>query len=496
MIKTVINNNVIDSDNENYNISSWITNSSCILKLEKLQDLFKKVLSKEDSEKCIKWLNEYINMISNFQKILIWEESSIDSDILHAYASYYYGSKELAEQFISNINNKDLWKYFSVKYLGNKRIKQQDGYTKPKSIVFDFDFNTYIALEGSVFNAYICENTSRHYFMLLYILWTIRNAGVNLPDISNANNIAFYDSFLSCIEDTINSTVLTGLEAFAEYDLGFPYVLLFDELKQLSASNRRNLVISAVPENMSVTFSIKEYSMITKLFAKYLANAWTDSDIGMIVKDNTSKKGIYRVTSKDVININADSELDRATFSELRMVEGSEPNHMKVFITLSGQRIINRVLSINGNVKTNVKAHRMHEYIYLTDDMIAFLMWAFLHSTHESRNDFSTIQQSELLPYIQFTNEYIEEKSNEIEERGSKGKPRDIVPNTATIILLSKLSNKEQESFLNTHFADTDTQQKTNIRHGIARINELKRVSNSAPIIKRFLNEVKHVYKW
>ena len=51
MIKTVINNNVIDSDNENYNISSWITNSSCILKLEKLQDLFKKVLSNTDTKR-------------------------------------------------------------------------------------------------------------------------------------------------------------------------------------------------------------------------------------------------------------------------------------------------------------------------------------------------------------------------------------------------------------------------------------------------------------
>ena len=64
------------------------------------------------------------------------------------------------------------------------------------------------------------------------------------------------------------------------------------------------------------------------------------------------------------------------------------------------------------------------------------------------------------------------------------------------VILLSKLSNEGQESFLNTHFADTDTQQKTNIRHGIARINDLKRVSNSALIIKRFLKEVKYVYKW
>ena len=496
MIRTVIDNSIIDTNEEEYNNYSWITNSSCILKLKKLQDLFKKILNKKDSEKCIKWLNEHINMISNFRNILMWEDSSIDSGILYAYARSYCGSQILAEQFISGIKNSELWKYFSVKYIGNKRIKQQDGYTKPKSIVFDFDFNTFIALEGSVFKGYICENIYRHYFMLLYILWTIRNAGVNMPDISNSNNKEFYDSFLYNIENTINSTVLTGLEAFAEYDLEFLYVLLFDELKQLTTNNRHNLAISVVPENMSVTFSIKEYSMITRLFAKYLANAWTDSDIGMIVKDNTSSKGIYRVTSKDVIKINADTELDRATFSELRIVEGSKPNHMKVFIKLSGQRIINRVLSFNGNVNTNVKAHRMHEYIYLTDDMIAFLLWVFLYSTNESRTDFNTIKQSELLPYIQFANEYIKEKNNEIIERGSKGKPRDIVPNTAMVILLSKLSNEEQESFLNTHFSDTDTQQKTNIRHGIARINELKRLSNSVPVIKRFIREVKHVYKW
>ena len=193
MIRTVIDNSIIDTNEEEYNNYSWITNSSCILKLKKLQDLFKKILNKKDSEKCIKWLNEHINMISNFRNILMWEDSSIDSGILYAYARSYCGSQILAEQFISGIKNSELWKYFSVKYLGNKRIKQQDGYTKPKSIVFDFDFNTFIALEGSVFKGYICENIYRHYFMLLYILWTIRNAGVNMPDISNSNSKEFYD---------------------------------------------------------------------------------------------------------------------------------------------------------------------------------------------------------------------------------------------------------------------------------------------------------------
>lgn len=87
-----------------------------------------------------------------------------------------------------------------------------------------------------------------------------------MPDISNSNNKEFYDSFLYNIENTINSTVLTGLEAFAEYDLEFLYVLLFDELKQLTTNNRHNLAISVVPENMSVTFSIKEYSREMYLF--------------------------------------------------------------------------------------------------------------------------------------------------------------------------------------------------------------------------------------
>mgnify|MGYP006873113570 CR=1 FL=1 len=64
--------------------------------------------------------------------------------------------------------------------------------------------------------------------------------------------------------------------------------------------------------------------------------------------------------------------------------------------------------------------------------------------------------------------------------------------------MLSSKTIEEQEEFINSHFTKSQSQQKTLIRTGIRKINEIK---NSLPdradsFIKRLLRELKHEYYW
>lgn len=165
--------------------------------------------------------------------------------------------------------------------------------------------------------------------------------------------------------------VLTGMVAFAEFDLGYPYVVLFDELRKLTPETRKIFTYLVTTDNLSFTCKIKNYSVITKKFAKYLGNAPTDEYKGKTVIRMGKK---YKLKDNDIIHILESRELDTASYSELRIVEGSTSDRMKVFVKLSGQRIINRLFSINGDVSRNLKTHKLHEYIYMSDNFVAFTL--------------------------------------------------------------------------------------------------------------------------
>ena len=334
------------------------------------------------------------------------------------------------------------------------------------------------------------EISYRHYFMLIFILYVIENSDIEQSKLEED----FYQKLFPIFNNNINSTVLTGIEAFTEFDLGFPYIALYDELLTLTPESRYNFAFTVTPENLSIIYKIKEYSIITRKFAKYLGYAPTDEDIGRVIR---TYKGAYRLKYSDVIHIYANKELDTATHSELRIIQGSIPNRMKVFIRLSGQRIINRLFSIKGDVNKNIKTFKLQEYSYMSDNFTAFTLLIFLNCTSESKNNFKDVIPSKLSLYIWFTLSYIKQRNKELLQRMSKSKPRDIIPITATIIMLSKLPANEIKTYINNNFKDTDTKQKTLIRQSITKIKQLqKKEKIQEPYITRLVKEIKHVYKW
>ncbi|MBQ8458841.1 hypothetical protein IJ541_01925 [bacterium] len=483
MIKTVVDNNLLNDLNRDYNYMTWFSNiSSCLMK-GKIENIFKQVLSEQNSNKCIILFREKLSDISNYRI----SDINAYTDMIRVYANTWCGTPEIANNFMSAFSDNEFYKYFKVKYIGRKRIRGQEGYKIPNNIIFDFNFDNFIALTGIIEDMFKYETCFRHYFMLIYILDIMQNAGIKLSDY-------IYSKLFPVLFNNINSTVLTGMKAFAEFDLGYPYVLLYDELQHLTPETKRKFSYSTTPDNLSITFKIKEYSIVTKKFAKYLGNALTDEDIGRVI---ICPKGLYRIKYSDVIHLFKDKDLDTQAYSELRIIQGSTTNNMKVLIRLSGQRIINRLFSINGNVHRNIKTHKLYKYIYMSDNFVAFTLWIFLNSTAESKNNFKNVKPSTLLPYILFIQKYVEQKQKEISKRGSKNTPRDIIPNTATVIMLSKLPKTEQEAFINNSFKYTDTQQKTFIRQGIAKIKNLQsRIRIKTSLVAKLVKELEYVYKW
>ena len=100
------------------------------------------------------------------------------------------------------------------------------------------------------------------------------------------------------------------------------------------------------------------------MFVKF-RGVWGDKDIGRIIPNPSSKSGKYKIKYSDVIHINSDIEHDKVqgVFSKIRITEGSNGNRMRVQITLSGQRIINRLLDSESDVNDNVKMYHIIDYI-------------------------------------------------------------------------------------------------------------------------------------
>lgn len=478
MIKTVTDNSLLNNFNKDYNYLSWFNKTSSCLKKTKVEEILKATLNKQNSKICIDRFREELQVISNYRISNIEDYREIILEYANTISNMWYrlwhdashDTVQIAKDFINSVADRSLYTFFEVKYIGRKRVKRQEGNRFPNNLIFNFNFDTFLALTSRYEEMYAYETVYRHLFMLVYLLELIKNAEINISNLHLGRNVY----------DNLNSTVLTGMEAFAEFDLGYSYVMLFDELKQLTPESRRMFTYCVTPDNLSITCKIKDYSIITSKFAKYLGNAPTDKDVGKVIIICGKK---YTLKDSDVIQTFASKELDTATDSELRIVEGSTPDRIKVIITLSGQRIINRLFSPNGNVMRNLKTHILDDYIYLADNFVAFTLWVILNSTKESKDNFKGVKPSEILPYIQ----YVQEES--------KRRQRNIVPATATAILLSKMSVREREMYLRNNFDKNATQQRTFIRRSVDRIKKLQG-NIKKTLVARLVKELNYAYKW
>lgn len=482
MIRTVRDSSLLNEHNRIDDVS-WFTNISSCIWLSKITNILKDTIdNKDDIQKCTDILNEQVKIISSYTITDVESYRGIYNDYLN-------DSIGAVEQFITDCSENNISKYFNVKYIGNKRQKAQRGYRNPKNIIMDFDADYFAKITGRIEDIPLYPTCYCHYFMITFLLDIINSAGVILPQYSKEDS--FYKNFLEVLFENLNSSVLTGLEAFAEYELGYPYCCLYDELRKLTSLYQDKLVFYATPHNKSFEVTIKEYSLITKMFVRY-REAWSDKDVGRIISNPLSKSRKYKIKHNDVIHLNSDREHDKVqgVFSTIRITEGSNKNSMRVDLTLSGQRIINRIFDSSSDVNDNVKTHKIIDYIPSTANMIAFMLWVVLNCTVEANNKFQDFEYSNIPILQRYIKEYLESKGNK--------QPRNVVVNTAISIMLSSKTQEEQEKFINSHFTEKQSQQKALIRAGISRINELKTEipRDTMPFTMGLIEELKHVYNW
>lgn len=488
MIQTATDNKLLNNFNKDYNYLSWFNNLSiCFLK-SKLDEIFEEKFGEDKAKNFIENIL-MANIISNRTFVI----KKNDKRLLNIYSSKHLGIYGLVKKFIKAINNKTLWKYFNVKYIGDRFDVNSNGTKRPVNFIIDFNGENFIKHTGAIECMFIYQIAYTHYFFLVQVLNILRTSGFKLPAYDRARR--FYDSLFLIVEDKINSAELTGMEVFTEYDLGFPYYCLFDELRKLTPISKRKFTYSAMEDNLSLKISIKEYSIIAETFAKYLNGVWTEKDIGRVIK---TMQGNYKIKAKDVIHTHS-SDLDYDNFSTVRLTQGSNENRMRVIVEITGQRLINRLFSPKADVNHNVKAHRIREYLYSPDDLVACLLWILLNCTQESLNNFKRLKNFNVAVYKTFVDEYIKNKQKEITAKGKGGSPRGVVVNTAVIIMLSKLNPHKQARFINSYFKDTDSKQKAEIRESIRLIDKLQsqiqKVAETS-FTARLAKELKHVYKW
>ncbi len=489
MIKTLKDSSLLNEHNRLDDVSLFTNISSCIW-LSKVTNILKSTIEDKDNNKrCINILNEQVKIISSYKITDIERYRDIYNNYTYNYLNDSIGA---VEQFITDCTENNISKYFNVKYIGNKRQKAQSGYKNPKNIIMDFNTDYFARTTGRIEDIPLYPTCYCHYFMIAFLLDIINSAGISLPQYSKDES--FYKNFLGILFENLNSSVLTGLEAFAEYDLGYPYYCLYDELRKLTSLYQDKLVFYATPHNRSFEVTIKEYSLITEMFVKY-RGVWSDKDVGRIISNTSSKSRKYQIKHQDVIHINSDREHDKiqGVFSKLRITEGSNSRRMKVYLTLSGQRIINRIFNSSSNVNDNVKTHKIIDYIPSTAYMVAFMLWVVMNCTVETNNEFQNFECSNIAIFYQYINEYVKSKENK--------QPRNVVINTAIPIMLSSKTREEQEEFINSHFSKSQSQQKALIRDGINRINKINEIKQQVPdnvmsFIKRLIKELKHVYNW
>lgn len=482
MIKTVRNSSLLNEHNRIDDVS-WLTNISSCIWLSKVTNILNNTIdNNDDIKRCTNILKEQVKIISSYRITDIESYRGIYNDYLN-------DSIGAVEQFITDYSENNISKYFNVKYIGNKRQKAQSGYKNPKNIIMDFDADYFAKITGRIEDIPLYPTRYCHYFMIAFLLDIINLAGVSLPQYSKDE--PFYKNFLGILFNNLNSSVLTGLEAFAEYDLGYSYCCIYDELRKLTSLYQDKLVFYSTPHNKSFEVTIKEYSLITKMFAQY-RGAWSDKDLGRIIPNTSLKSRKYKIKHQDIIHICSDREHDKVqgVFSTIRITEGSNKNSMRVYLTLSGQRIINRIFDSFSDVNDNVKTHRIIDYIPSTANMVAFMLWVVLNCTLEANNKFQDFEYSNIPIFQQYIFEYLESKGNK--------QPRNIVVNTAIPVMLSFKTKEEQEEFINNHFTEKQSQQKALIRAGINRINEVKQQvpDNVIPFIKWLIKELKYVYNW
>ena len=465
--------NIYNDDIEG-NYCSIIEETSCCLSLGNITYPFTLIKNQEKRKTISKSFKGRLSYLND-----IFMEAGLHEKELQQYNNKCLNARRaIVTQFVNDCRNGTITDYFNVQHNTGKNRTFKNGISEQKktvgkNIILTFNNERFISLTGITTGWDEYATAYRHFFCLVLILSLFEQMGINIPKP---------EKFYYRLNKKVKLSVLSGMKANCTFLLGGSYGSLFEELSQLTPSDKREMNIKIDKEHQIMDITIKDSRFLSKGYSAYINCPWDEKDIGRKIPLATLNE-LYTIKPSDVRIYDYNEFLDKKDISAIRIMRGNTPDTMVVRVELTGMRIISRVVKFSANATDKVQADRLFESFAVPDDMIACLLWRIIWRTKQWDNEKFPIERSLFNVYSQFIQEY----------EGS----RNIAKQTAVIILLSQKDKEERERLINKYFDKNASRQKAEIRAGLKKLDEMiENACKEEAEITKFTGGLINNYVW
>ena len=463
----------IEEDDIEGNYNSIVEETSCCLSLGNITHTFTIIKNKEKRKTVSESFKGRLSYLND-----IFMEAGLYEQQLQQYNNKCLNARRaIVTQFVNDCRTGTITDYFTVQHNTGKIRTFKNGIaeqkkTVGKNIIFTFNNERFISLTGITTGWDEYATAYRHFFCLVLILSLFYQIEIN---VSN------YETLYYRLNQKVKLSVLSGMKVNCTFLLGGSYGSLFEELSQLTPSNKREMNFKIDKEHQIMDITIKNGLFLSPAHREYNLPLLKEDKERKIPLVTSSK--VYTIKKSDIRKYNYNDFLDSKDISTIRIMRGNTPDTMVVRVELTGMRIISRLVKVSANATDKVLADRLFESFAVPDDMIACLLWRIIWRTKQWDNEKFPIERSLFNVYSKFIREY----------EGS----RNIAKQTAVIILLSQKNDEERERLINKYFDKNASKQKAEIRAGLKKLDEMiEKVCKEKAEITKFTGGLKNNYDW
>ena len=342
----------IEEDDIEGNYCSIVEETSCCLKVSNITYPFTLIKDEGQREIAFQLFPQRLQHLND-----IFLEAGLYEQQLQQYNKLCLNARRaIVTQFVNDCRTGTITDYFTVQHNTGKNRTFKNGISEQKktvgqNIIFTFNNEKFISLTGITTGWDEYATAYRHFFCLILILSFFEQIGfaVSKPE-----------KFYYRLNRKVKLSVLSGMKANCTFILGGSYGCLFEELSQLTPSDKREMNIKIDKEHQIMDITIKNSGFLSKAYSAYINSPWDEKDIGRKIPLATLNE-LYTIKSSDVRIYDYNDFLDKKDISTIRIMRGNTPDTMVVRVELTGMRIISRIAKFSANATDKVQADRLFE---------------------------------------------------------------------------------------------------------------------------------------
>ena len=473
----MVNNNIPQVLQGIHEIESSYNNISCVLSSFNIKQVIRPyLLSEEITDEDIN--NRLDNFLTNIWQSNIALNDEIISIITDYYNDYLGFGDFILEDFINFTVREDINKLVELRYIGTnkgrKEVPLSNSYSN-KNLVCNFKGKELFKLQKEQGREHTPDDILEYYctfflLTLLVILYNIVSSGSfiteqfailkeysideedNLKKVTQDIDIeVFYELF----HRFISLNITTGVEMYAEFQLDCNAGELIEEVKQLTPTNKIELVIGVNDEKEAITIRVKN---------------------SFLLNDGFIKEG-YIKTSQEY-----DKVLDSKSQSTIRITRGSNPCSILFTAKITGMRTISRLLSTNAAPSKKIYIWTMFNSAAIG---VAHILSFFFRSIVNHCENTELINKSYYTAFDKFIQSYTPEQ-------------RSVPLKTALVFLLARKSSAERKVIIDKYLDEKKcSKQRTELRKVLKAFDTLiKEYIKYGKIIDRFIQTLEKYYAW